>query len=691
MQNLMTTLLSRALALPFLAALCLLTRPEALHARPGDLDTTFGTGGIVITNFPTNSHDNGGCVAVQSDGKILVAGASTNGSNVDFAMARYDASGSLDTTFHGTGRVTTDLGSNADYVYAMAVQGDGKILLAGASGNTFALVRYHGNAATGTPGTLDTAFGTGGIVLTTVLSFDSARSVAVQGDGNILVAGATFNGTSNDFALVRYKNDGSLDASFGPGGIVVTPVGSNYDYASGMALQADGKILVAGQSSNGTNYDFAVVRYHGAAATGTPGTLDSTFGTGGIVTTPIGSSDDFAYSVAVQGDGKIVLAGQSANGGNYDFALVRYRKDGSLDPAFGTGGIVTNPVGSGQDYASSVAVRGDGKILVAGSFENGNVFDFALVRYRNDGALDQSFGTGGIVTTIFPIASEAYGVAVQSDGKILVAGSSYNGTNYDFALARYEGDRSSRDFDGDGNEDLIFQNTVGQIYAWYLNGSGAIASSAYLFTSGLADWRVAGIADLNNDGHTDLVFQNNFGQIYAWYMNGNGAISSSAYLFTGGLADWRLKGIADLNNDGHADLVFQNTVGQIYVWYLNGAGVISSSAYLFISGLADWRVAAIADVNNDGNADIVFQNTVGQIYAWYLNGSGVISSSAYLFTSGLGDWRVAAIADVNNDGNADIVFQNTVGQIYAWYLNGGGVLSSSAYLFTSGLGDWRVR
>jgi hypothetical protein len=248
----------------------------------------------------------------------------------------------------------------------------------------------------------------------------------------------------------------------------------------------------------------------------------------------------------------------------------------------------------------------------------------------------------------------------------------------------------SSDLNGDGFADLLFQNNIGQIYAWYMDGNGIVSLGAYLFTGGLGDWRVVGRADMDNDGNADLVFQNTIGQIYVWYMNGNGAISSSGYLFTSGLGDWRVMGIADLDNDGNADLVFQNTVGQIYAWYMNGNGAISSSGYLFTNGLADWRIAGIADLDNDGNADLVFQNTVGQIYAWYMDGSGSISSSGYLFTGDLADWRVVAIADMDGDGNADLVFQNNIGQIYAWYMDESGVISSSGYLFTGGLGEWRM-
>src|SRR5439155_1583059 len=215
------------------------------------------------------------------------------------------------------------------------------------------------------------------------------------------------------------------------GGIVITDFGSRAR-CYGMAVQGDGKIVVAGWAWNGSNRDFALARYTANGA------LDPNFGTNGKVTTPIGNSDELAFDVAVQNDGKIVAAGWSSNGSNRDFALVRYTAGGALDPSFGTGGMVTTPIGSRHDIGQSVVVESDGKIIVVGSSDNGSDFDIALVRYTANGALDPSFGTGGKVTT--PIGSSAdlgSSLALLRDGKIVVAGWSTVGANFDIALLRY--------------------------------------------------------------------------------------------------------------------------------------------------------------------------------------------------------------------------------------------------------------
>ena len=249
----------------------------------------------------------------------------------------------------------------------------------------------------------------------------------------------------------------------------------------------------------------------------------------------------------------------------------------------------------------------------------------------------------------------------------------------------------AKDFNGDGKPDLVFQNSSGQIAAWYMNGSGSMTSSAMLYSAGLGDWKVVATADMNGDGNADLIFQNTAGQIVVWYMSSTGIRSGFAVIYNGTLGDWKVKAAADMNGDGNADLVFQNGSGQIAVWYLNGAGVATSSAMLYSGGLGDWKLAGIADMNSDGTPDLVFQNGPGQIAVWYMNGGGYVSGSAVIYGGGLGDWKIAGIADMNNDGKPDLIFQNNIGQIAVWYMNGLGGTAGNGYLYSAGLGDWRLR
>jgi uncharacterized delta-60 repeat protein len=357
----------------------------------GSLDTGFGaagTNGIVTTSIGSVDDEAYGLV-IQSDDTILVAGSSHNGTDYDFALVKYTKDGIPDTTFGtaGTGIVTTPIGSGQDYAYSLGIQYDGSIVVAGSSYNgtkyNFALVRYTKE------GILDTTFGaagTNGKVITPVGSYyDYANALVIQSDDTILVAGRSSineESTKYKFALVKYTKDGIPDATFGTAGtgIVTTTIGNIYDEAHALGIQpSTQKIVVAGSSYNGTKYNFALVRYN------TDGSLDTGFGADntGIVTTPIGSNYAFAYALGIQSDESIVAAGFSNNSSNYDFALVKYTKDGNIDTTFGTGGIATTPIGSSDDFAYALGIQSDKKIVVAGTFYNisSSKYDFALARY----------------------------------------------------------------------------------------------------------------------------------------------------------------------------------------------------------------------------------------------------------------------------------------------------------------------
>jgi len=291
------------------------------------------------------------------------------------------------------------------------------------------------------PGPLDPSFDVDGDVTTTIGSLASAEGVVVQPDGKIVVAGYA----DDSFVVARYDPSGGQDMGFGTGGVVTTPIGSVYAQANGIALQSDGKIVVAGYAGNGSDWDFAVARYE------TNGNLDAGFGTGGVVTTSVGSDDDMAYAIDVQTDGKIVVAGYANSGSDYDFAVVRYDSDGVPDAGFGTGGVVTTSVGSGSDYGQGVAIQPNGRIVVAGWSYQGLNRILSLVRYTGAGAPDSSFGTNGIVTESIGTGAKGYAVALQSGGRIVVGGYSYSpGSSNDFTLVRY---------DSGGDLDATFGNS----------------------------------------------------------------------------------------------------------------------------------------------------------------------------------------------------------------------------------------
>ena len=369
----------------------------------------------VVTDF-LGFYDEAYAVVAQPDGKVVVAGQATTASEETVvALARYTTKKKLDTTFGGDGLVTTAFGDA--YANAVGIQSSGGIVIAGPynSATDFALSRHSPD------GTLDTTFGESGFVVTDFGGVNVPRALAIQPDDKIVVVGDFTDPTTyvRHFALARYLPDGALDTSFGVGGKVVTAFGSITDQvAYAVALQSDGKIVVAG----GRTW-WPVVGVVARYSVG--GTLDTAFGNGGSI---IGGTP--ANAVAIQDDGSIVVAGQTPAQG---FRVARYTPSGEPDTTFGASGEVATdfPV---YAVARSLAIQRDGKIVAAGRAGD----DFAVARYRTDGALDARFGSAGTVVTDFPGESPEEASSVALAGRdIVVVGGIGDWPSSDFALAWY--------------------------------------------------------------------------------------------------------------------------------------------------------------------------------------------------------------------------------------------------------------
>jgi uncharacterized delta-60 repeat protein len=394
----------------------------------GALDPAFGTGGkLQAWANQSAANERARAVALQPDGKIVLAGLLGNVGD-GFRLVRYTADGARDPSFGMNGEIQTHFTETGDAAFALLVQPDGKIVAAGHVGylDRFALARYNPD------GSLDPGFGTGGRVTTSIAVGEAGqvRALAWQSDGKLVAAGYSTLG----FALVRYQPNGTLDGSFGTGGIVTTRVGGYIDAANAVVIQADEKIVAAGSASshicNPTcqdNYDIGLARYN------PDGTLDLTFDGDGMVTTAFSpTSYDEAHALVLQANGQVVISGVT----NGDFALARYNLDGALDPTFGSGGLVATDI-VGSDTANTLLLQNN-QLIAAGAAQATGGSDFALARYNLDGTLDLGFGSSGKVLTDFSGGGDqAFALAAQPDGRLVAAGFASRGANTDFAAARY--------------------------------------------------------------------------------------------------------------------------------------------------------------------------------------------------------------------------------------------------------------
>jgi uncharacterized delta-60 repeat protein len=578
----------------------------ARYLPDGALDAGFGVDGKLTLDF-AGSGDQANALAIQSDGKLVLAGSAlVSGSERDVALARLNPDGSPDGGFGSGGKVTTDAGGADNVAHALAAQSDGKLILAGAKftgykpGDDMLALRY-------TPtGALDAGFGAGGVVTVDFAAGgDTARAVAVQGDGKILLGGSAFTGAAgDDFALARLNPNGSLDADFSGDGKQTTDFAGADDHVHSLAIAPNGDVLAAGRA-RGASEDFALARYKA------DGSLDMALDGDGRLTTDFAGGADEAAALLLLPDARFILVGKAGLDTD-DFALARYNSDGSPDATFDGDGKTAADFALGQSLAYAVAQQGDGKLVVAGAQRLGRATGtaFTVTRLLPSGALDPAFGVGGAVTVDFGATAQARALAVQPDGKVIVAGSSGEGPASRFALARLNGDASLDPAFGSGGKvtttfaagpsfaSAVMVQADGKIVVTGAAGSGPgdFAFARYN-ADGLPDTSFSG------DGLATVDINTAADAAWALALQSDGKIIAAGYAYTGVSSDFAL---VRLNSDGSLDSSFDGD-GKLMTDY---AGA-NSFAY-GVAVLGDGRIAAAGEVEtNSGDVAVAVYHPDG--------------------------------------------------------------------------------
>jgi len=431
---------------------------SSLKAQSGNPDSTFATNGKLYINISpiSNSTDFANTVALQTDGKVLIAGSTWTGSTKNFALARCNSDGTLDNTFNQSGIVTTEVGISS-VIHSIAIQPNNKIIAVGCSESNqndgFLLVRYNCD------GSLDSSFGINGIVRTQISGVEEgARTAKIQGDGKIIVGGYSGSNESQNFALARYESNGMIDTTFGENGIQITKFNDEPDGITSIALQSDGKIVAGGYSYLEGISNFALARYN------SDGSLDNTFGSEGKIISLFNNQGSSASSIAIQKTGKIVLGGSCGEHMNSNFILARYNSDGSIDNSFNNIGYTITDIDS-SDHLYAIALWSDDRIIVAGKSYDITNNNFVLAQFDSDGTIDSSFANYGIKTTPIPSGlSTRGGICLQNDGKIITACSEFvdSLSNWDFVIARFLTNLNLgvKDFILENCDPLIYPNPV---------------------------------------------------------------------------------------------------------------------------------------------------------------------------------------------------------------------------------------
>lgn len=416
----------KRLYLALLTVVSLLALPGVGFAAPGDLDTSFGSGGRA--SFDIDGFDQGMAAALDGSGRVVIAGQVNSASERDVAVARLTVGGGLDPSFAGgAGFVLRDPSpAGQDFVDSVVVAPDGRILVGGAFHGAAGLLRYR------TDGLPDTGFYGDGMVKRDFGHPQRSGGAVLLPDGRSLWFGrGDYSGSIRDLDLARFNADGGLDTAFGAGGLVRLSLiaGTGYEHYRAALLLPDGKLLVGGDSGGA----WLMARLH------PDGTFDLGFGSGGYTVTDFTPGNDFLYDIARQPDGRIVAVGGQS--GTDNIAVARFLPDGAPDPSFGTGGRVTVDLG-GEETAYALALQPNGKIAVAGETDaTGTGDDMFVIRLMPDGTLDQGFGVDGIRIIDFDGGDDAArDLLLQADGQLVAVGEATVSGSSDFAAVRLAGD-----------------------------------------------------------------------------------------------------------------------------------------------------------------------------------------------------------------------------------------------------------
>jgi uncharacterized delta-60 repeat protein len=569
----------------------------------GSLDVTFGTQGrvVVLAGATTNTSMAVFGMVAQSDGRFVVGGNCFVDSASYACAHRFDANGGIDTTFNGTGQAMPAISSGAAYS-RIALQPDEKILLASTCGGDFCAFRLNGD------GSLDTAFGSGGKVLTSLTTGnDNVFGAQVLADGKIVLGG-----TCNDSVMcfARFLPGGTLDTTFGLDGTVLGLSGR----VSAITIAPAGKLLVAGVCA-GQN---CVVRIR------EDGSLDASFNDANQLTVPFE-----ARGVFLLPDGKIVLGG-----GTSGFDGMR---------------LLSEP-DTGTQQAVQSDFNGDGRSDVLWhNSATGMLYELQMNGLATGvaGVIDQETDLNWKVVAVADLNNDVRADVVwQNDATGQVYGLLMNGTTVAGEGTIYTEPNTqwkilgAGDFDGDGRADLLWKNSAtGDVFLLLMNGL-TVTGGGVIYSEPNANWQIQKVADFDGDGRADVLWRNvATGDVFVLLMNGT-TVAGGGVIYSEPNTAWQIQTAADFNGDGRADVLWRNTAtGDVFMMLMNGTTITGGSVF-YGEPNADWKIVASGDYNGDNRADILWRNTAtGQVFMMLMDGF-TISGGGFVYTETDQNWKI---------------------------------------------------
>ncbi len=485
------TLMNIKLVSSFLVSV--LALPALQAQSPGEFDLSYGVNGKRILPLGTANAFSRSMV-IQPDGKAVLACITNNATSNDFAVVRLLENGQPDPDFGTGGIVSTDFFDKTDVAEAVALDEFNRIIVAGyveqVDGFEFAVARYLPD------GRLDETFDGDGRATVALGATAFCKDVAIQADNKIVIGGYVLNPLSatNEYTLVRFDTTGQLDPTFDGEGIVMTHMGMGAGVANALTIQPDGKIVLAGQVFNEATFFWEI----GIARYDTDGTLDPAWDHDGIVFAPVAGVNPTINEIVLQSDDKIIVGGYSGTApSNNKFTVARFHSNGTPDESFDEDGIVIDSYGFEDNQINAMVLQPDGHLIIAGTTLVGNVDRFALARLDAAGHFDEPFGDEGKVVSVISQNDGISAMALQGDGKLVVAGESFDGTRFNIVAARYQTGLMTRVEDPDQrlSEVSVYPNPVRDHF------------TIYFTTPQASEYRVA-LYDMN--GRVVHAFSDNF-------------------------------------------------------------------------------------------------------------------------------------------------------------------------------------
>jgi uncharacterized delta-60 repeat protein len=663
----------------------------------GSLDSTFGGDGKVTMSLSDLS-ESFRSIAIQADGKILAVDAVRASLTSDAALVRFNSDGSLDTGFAG-GTVVSDF-LDGDVWNDVAVQSDEQILVAGGDVDNIVVARFN------TDGTPDVSFNTTGNL--TLNLFGSAKDIHVLGNGKILVSGYRWENSQYNICVARFESNGLLDTTFGDGdGWFQSTVGGASELDEPInptALQADGKIIVAGQVWNGSDYDVAVSRYTAE------GVLDTTFDSDGFATLDVLGSNDTMRDVFVEAGGNIVLGGYAGGvTGRHIMTLLRFSPDGSLDLTYGADGFYQFEAGDFWHYATALAQVGEHTYMAGGVGSYAAVLDIApegagptntesvLLRRESDNRWFNYELTGSNVSALGRLEmtrSPDYSVVSRADFDgdglpDLLVRDTVGGENGRWVMYTLDGMtintqgfvdltrnqdwdiKATEDFDGDGNADILLRNTLNNRWLMYrMNGQQILQQQTVVLSTDPTDVYV-GSGDFDGDGDADVLLRRADSSWLMFQMAGISPPAESTPTLTTN-SSFSLQTIADFNADGRDDILLRRNDGRWFMYLMNGATIDDSGAPAMTENV-DFTLQSASDFNGDVAADVLLRRSDGRWFMYTMNGLTIGNSGPVDMTRNL-EFQIVSTQDFGGDGHADVLLRRTDGRWVLYEMDGPTIL-----------------